>query len=236
MVIICFEKLEGISLSLYRSETTYETPPISNPPDSLRVPTEAATAPASTSAAVAESSAVSPAVSAAVSPEAAVSVELVWVPPILKVVLDPEQAEDETMIDAVPPAVALKLISPSVPENTIALLSAVYPDAVQDSNDKRLAVYLTVTVPDAEAVILTVTVSPTAGAELLTEIDVVPWAKAHIARDKYNTRAINPVDKCLNNLFILAPFKNLNILYIDTLIIGKPQNIVNNSCKAKKSK
>ena len=37
--IVVFSKPAGISLSLYLSETTYATPPISNPPSAFKVPT-----------------------------------------------------------------------------------------------------------------------------------------------------------------------------------------------------
>jgi hypothetical protein len=104
------------------------------------------------------------------------------------VVLLPEFADEETIIEAVPSEAAVKTISASVPENEIEFPSAEYPEALQLARLSMLAVYFTVIVPFSVPDTETLIESPTAAEFLETEMVVVPWAIATILNAKINTK------------------------------------------------
>jgi len=115
------------------SETTYATPSISNPPSELRVPTPLADVVAAGVSSVVSSvvSVFSSTVSSVVVVSSVVDSLAVLVdeeldePPIVSVVLLPELADEETIIEAVPSAAAENTISPDLPEKETALPSDV---------------------------------------------------------------------------------------------------------------
>ena len=77
-----------------------------------------------------------------------------------------------------------------------------------------LAVYFKVTVPDSDAVMETVTLSPTAGEFLDTAIIVVPWANTTIFIANVSITIAKTVNVLLINLFITnyLPFPVINLV------------------------